>query len=201
MGSRAGVARELVLLDACCLINLFGAGRAEEILATLPFRFAVARYVVENEVLEIETESAVGSAEPESRQPLRPLLADLVAKGLLAELDVATGEEAAELVRFAVELDDGEAHTCALAIVRGARVATDDRKAIRVLRQTWRRRDGTTDPVLRTSDLLFSWAGAQDITDRELSRIVHGIASRARFLPSKDDPHRERWIELLERAR
>lgn len=201
MGARAGDAGELVLLDACCLINLFGAGRAEEILAALPYRFAVARYVVEQEVLEIEKEPEAGSPEGEGRQPLRPLLADLVAKRVLEELDVATGEEEAELVRFAMELDDGEAHTCALAIVRGARVATDDRKAIRVLRQAWHRRGETADPVLRTSDLLFSWARAQDVADRELSRMVHSIATRARFLPPKDDPHRERWMELLERAR
>ncbi len=201
MGSRAGRTGELVLLDACCLINLFGAGRAEEILAALPFRFAVARYVVEEEILEIETApGAETPPEAESRRSLRPLLADLIAKGVLERLDVAAPEEEAELVRFAAELDDGEAHTCALAIVRGARVATDDRKAIRVLRQAWRQRGETTDPVLRTSDLLLSWARAKDIADRDLSRIVHSIATRARFIPPKDDPHRRRWRDLLDLA-
>ena len=42
---------ERVFLDACCLINLFASGRAEEILAGLPHRFAVARYVVEDDTL------------------------------------------------------------------------------------------------------------------------------------------------------
>lgn len=41
----------LVLLDACCVINLLASSVAEEVLATVPARFAAARIVVEDEVL------------------------------------------------------------------------------------------------------------------------------------------------------
>jgi len=189
-----------IFLDACCLINLFATGRAEEILAALPHRFAVARYVVEEEILEIGVEEAdeVAASEDE-RESLHPLLAELVGKGTLEKHDVASPEEEAELVRFAAELDDGEAHTCALALVRGARVATDDRKAIRVFGSAWKRQGREGDPVLRTSELLFAWARGHGLGDPEIGPIVRAIARRASFFPPRDDPHFDRWMALLAR--
>lgn len=196
---------DLVLLDACCLINLFASGHGEEILRALPHRWAIARYVVEEEILEIEVEALDEANEPpnstRTRRPLRPLLAELLEKGLMEELDVGSEEEQAELVRFAAELDDGEAHTCALAIVRHGRVATDDRKAIRVLRSAWKSRGHEGEPVLRTSELLFSWADAQRIARPNLVRIVRAIARQASFFPPRSDPYLERWMELLSGSR
>jgi len=135
--------------------------------------------------------------EEDRRVSLHPLLAELVRKGTLEKLDVVTPEEAAELVRFAAELDDGEAHTCALANVRGARVATDDRKAIRVPRSAWRSEGRQGEPVLRTSELLFSWARGHGLGEPEIGRIVRAITRRASFFPPKNDPHFERWMALL----
>ena len=119
----------LVFLDACCLINILAAGCARELLAASRYRFGVARYVVDHKVLET---------------------APLLEEGLLQVFDVSSAREERELVRFAMELDDGEAHTGALAIVRDARVATDDEKAIRVLRSAWerkRRQAGSREPI------------------------------------------------------
>lgn len=152
MTSRREGRGALVFLDACCLINLFATGRAEEILQALPHRFAVARFVVEEEILEIDAEEGTEASASESgRVSLHPLLADLVEKGGLEKLDITSEEEEPELVRFTAELDDGEAHTCALATVRAARVATDDKKAIRVLRSAWEGQGQEEEPVLRTS--------------------------------------------------
>lgn len=191
---------DLVLLDACCLINLFATGCTEEVLRALPHRWAVARYVVEEEVLEITLEDGdESSSSDRGRVPLHPLLAELVGKRILEEFDISSPEEEAELVRFATELDDGEAHTCALAVVRRGRVATDDKKAIRILRSVWKGHGQESEPVLRTSELLFSWAGAQGIGESDLVRIVRAIARRASFFPPKDDPYFERWMGLLGR--
>lgn len=190
----------LVLLDACCLINLFASGAAEEILRTLPFHWAVARYVLEEEILEIEAEDEAADEPPTAgigRLPLRPMLVSLVERGIVEKLDIGSQEEEAELVRFAAELDDGEAHTCALAFTRQGCVATDDKKAIRVLRAAWTDRGHDGDPVLRTSELLFSWADARRVARTDLVRIVRAIARRASYFPPKSDPNFERWIELL----
>ncbi len=194
----AGTEEGLVFLDACCLINLFASGRAEEILEDLPHSFAVARYVATEEVLEVQSEGNELSSSEESRISLHPLMADFITRGILEELDISSPEEERELVRFATELDDGEAHTCALAIVRGARVATDDRKAIRVLRSAWKSKSELLEPILRTSELLFSWAQARKTEELELLRIVRAISRRASFVPPKDDPHFELWVQLLQ---
>lgn len=195
----------LVLLDACVLINLFATGRAEEILDALPYRFAVARYVAEEEVLEIDAtsegdEDRPVEAEREGRIGLRPGIQALVEKGNVEQLDVSSPEEHRQLVRFAAHLDDGEAHTCALAFARSARVATDDRKAIRIFGEARRAADppeGAGAPCLRTSELLFEWAEASRADRVELGRIVRNIARRASFLPPRNDPHAERWLKLL----
>jgi predicted nucleic acid-binding protein len=183
----------LVLLDACCLINLFATGRAEEILESLPYGFAVARYVAEDEVVEV-------GAEGEERVSLHPLMRALIDKKILKQLAVSSSEESRHLVRFAVDLDDGEAHTCALAFIRNARVATDDKKAIRVLSKTWRERDPSSDhrdPFIRTSKLLFEWADAEGIEEAELAQIVRAVGRKASFIPPRNDPHFDRWMKLL----
>lgn len=177
----------LVLLDACCLLNLFATGHVEQILETSRHRFAVARYVAQEEILEIDSPQG-----ERGRTPLRPRIDELIGKRHLELLEVASPREQRELVRFALELDDGEAHTLALAVTREARVATDDKKAIRIYCEA--------SPVgcLRTSDLLFEWAEAQEIPEPELQRIVRAVAFRASFFPPKTDPHFSRWMALLD---
>lgn len=202
MSSSSEGGEELVLLDACCLINLFATGRAEEILEALPYRFAVARYVAEKEVLEIGAgdEPRTDTGEQHERMPLRPPIEALIRKGTLTQLDIASPEEHRQLVRFAAHLDDGEAHTSALAFVRAARVATDDRKAIRVLREASSAMELPPpggEPCIRTSELLFEWAEAKQTEVAEMARIVSALARRASFIPPQSDPHRERWVKLL----
>lgn len=182
--------RPLVLLDACVLINLHATGRIEEMLAALPYRFAVARYVLEEETLSVLSgQDAQGRAVPE---PIR--LGSLVEAGLLEVLQVTSPAEQRALVRFAIDLDDGEAHTCALAVVRGGRVATDDRKARRVLASSQ-----TADPPpLRTSDLLVAWSRAEEVSEDDLRQALLAVTRSARFLPPRDDPHAEWWRRRLE---
>lgn len=196
-----GEAGGWVFLDACCLINLFASGRAEEILTSLPHRFAVARYVVETEVLEIdagEQSEPPSSDEPGGRRvSIHPRLAALIDGGTLEQLEPVSESALRHLVRFASRLDDGEAHTCALALVHGGRVATDDRKAIRVVTEAWRDLGESTEPVLRTSELLFAWADERELAESEVRRMVKAVAQRASFFPPREDPHHARWMRLL----
>ena len=135
---------------------------------------------------------------------------DLIDQDLVVSLSLGSRDEERALVRFAAELDDGEAYTCALAVTRGARVATDDRKALRVFRAVVR--EGTTmeeetaveavrfGPCLRTSELLFGWAERARIPEPELVEILGTIAERASFFPPRRDPYLERWMKLLEES-
>lgn len=200
MPPTAKTSENLVLLDACCLLNLFATGRAEEILGALPYTFAIARYVAEKEVLEIEPEEGEGP-QGSGTVALRPSIVGMIERGLIRRLEIATHEEELALIRFAAQLDDGEAHTLALALVRESQVATDDRKAIRVAKEAWSEAAaavGDAGPCIRTSELLFEWAEGENLGDDELRRIVGAITRRARFLPPRVDPWFERWMELLQ---
>lgn len=157
----------LLFLDACCLINLLATDSVDEILGSLPYRLAVSRYVAVEEVR--------GRPLPES----------------VAVLDLEGEAEAAELVRFATLLDDGEASVCALAVVRGGGVATDDRKALAVLRRL-----APHVPTVQTPELMHEWARRSDVPEERVRRTLRDIRERARFHPRHDAPHHAWWVRL-----
>ena len=179
----------LLFVDACTWINLFATGRIAEILRALPYRFAASRYVSEEEVLTVSTggESGSGSGGVQHLD-----LRALERAGQVEIADVETRAEIVELVRFAVELDDGEASTCALAVCRGGRVATDDRKALRVL--------GRLTPQIlthQTPELLQEWALAAEVRDDQVREVLAAVRDRGHFYPRRDAPAFVWWSGLL----
>lgn len=174
----------LLLLDACCLINLLATGRIEEILSTLPYRFATSRLVATTEILTI-----VRDVEPDApleREVIFP--AQLEAMEDLTLLDLVTDEEIADFVRFAVELDDGEASVCASAIAHQGAVATDDRKALRVLGRVAPR-----VPTVQTPELFYTWARVSRANEREIGEVLRAVRNRGQFHPRRDAPCFEWW--------
>ena len=190
------MSESLLLLDACCAINLLASSAADEILQALPHEVAVARLVFEREVLYVRAEDGEVPVETEVAHPeevgvelsLRPL-AD---QGLLHVLEPETHEEHATWVDLALQLDDGEAMTGALAIHRNALLATDDRKAIRVLGQRL-----PEHRILRTSELLKDWADGGAPTEG-VRDALEGIEHRASFRPPRGDPLAEWWAQILD---
>ncbi len=167
----------LLFLDACCLINLFGSGRIENVLEILPYRFATSELVADHEVLTIR-----GAATPDgSTERLTVSPRSLATSGHLSILPIASEREVDEFVRFAADLDDGEASVCALAVVHGGGVATDDRKALRIL--------GTTDvSVVQTPELLFAWAQESKTPEANVREALQTVRDRASFYPRKSAP-------------
>ena len=174
----------LVFLDACCVINLFATGRIEEILRVLPYRFAVSQLVADEEVLTIRR--SADSTEHTEREAVSPR--ELESSGCLIISDGVTLEEQTEFARFAVDLDEGEASACALAVVHGGAVATDDRKALRVLEES-----GAQVPTLQTPELLYEWARRSRAPSREVSQALLGIRDRARYYPRRTVAHFSWW--------
>lgn len=173
----------LLLLDACCLINLFATGRMEEILASLPYRFATSRWVASKEVLSVG-QSVVPGVPPE-----REIIPTTRLEELLTLFDLTTEEEMNDFIRFVVELDDGEAGVCTLAISRGGMVATDDRKALRVLAER-----APQVPTLQTPELLYDWAQRTEAEAADVSEVLRNIRYRARFWPRRGAPRSDWWI-------
>jgi hypothetical protein len=178
----------LVFLDACCLINFFATGHVEDILRDLPLRFAVSELIADREVLTLRP-GTVSSGSPE-REAVSVRALETAARLEIVELE--SDEELTEFTRFAAELDDGEASVCALAVVHGGAVATDDRKALRVLGRTQ-----PPVPTLQTSELLFDWARQAQLSADEVRKVLQAVRDRARFHPRRSAPHFLWWSGFL----
>lgn len=190
----------LVLLDACCVINLLASGVAEEVLSAVPASFAVSQLVAEDEVLFVAQdddepagdEAAAGSDAAAGVDPERLGLTPLVEQGRLEVMELGTHEEHETFVELALQLDDGEAMTAALAIHRGGEVNTDDRKAIRLL-------EGRSPPVplRRTTSLLRMWVRRRNVPEEQVRQVLRRIQRRASFTPPRDDPEVEWWRRVV----
>jgi len=180
-------ARPLLLLDACCLINLLVTGRCEEILTHLAYRPATSRLIAEKEILSVSVSTA--SEGDRAREIISPARLESSEKLVLLEL---SGESAlADFIRFAAELDDGEASICALAMAQGASVATDDRKALRLLSRV-----APQIPTVQTPELLYDWAHRSRAPEREIVTVLRAVRDRARFHPRRDAPRFDWWASF-----
>ena len=119
-------------------------------------------------------------------------LQPLIRAGLLDILSLETEVEKASFVRFAAELADGEAMTCALAVHREADMATDDRKAIRVLNSV-----APHVPVHTTVRLLKWWAEIEQPAEATLKRALTDVQERGNFVPGRHDALLPWWRDVL----
>jgi predicted nucleic acid-binding protein len=177
----------LLLLDACCIINLFATARIQEILSQLPYDLATSRTIVDHEVIAVDQTWAPNA--PMIREIIPP--ARLETLEALKVIDLASDEEVACFVQFAAQLDDGEASVCALAVTRGGAVATDDRKAIRLLSRLY-----PQVSVVQTPELLYAWAQFAEIQDNEIAQVLRAVQQRARFSPRRDAPRFDWWDRI-----
>lgn len=177
---------DVVVLDACVLLNLYASRRVEEILASLPFRCVVAAQV------QRETLWYLAPAEGNQRLERRSITLDsLVETQRVGVIDLTSAEESA-FVELAQHLGDGEAASGALAIGRAAPVATDDFKAIQLFRRL--------NPPLRTigtATLLRCWEERSQLTRSDVANTLHAIRRGARFSPRPDADDATWWYERL----
>ena len=176
-----------LLLDASCLLNLYATGRLREIALTLPYQVGVADYVLEVEALYTVVPDPGGIGE--QREPVN--ISSLLQEGTIEVMRLEQPEEQETFVDFAALLDDGEAITAAIAQHRGGLVATDDRKAIRVLRG-----QVPPIPIASTLELLHLWAQEGMVTDVELQEAVEAMRLGASYVPSIRDPLYAWWLAI-----
>ena len=174
-------------LDSCSLLNLFGSGRCEDILGAISGTAVIVDRVASETIYVYH-----GGQRSDARQRQPVNIPRLVEAGLLLVVGLETDAEAVTFVNLAAELDDGEALTCALAIHRGGAVATDDRKALRLLRDT-----APHVPTYRTSELIKQWSDGVSLPGSDLRRLLIDVQERASFIPPRDDPLRGWWESLV----
>ena len=179
----------LLVLDACCLLNLYATERMRDIVLALSHRVAVAGYVLEQEALFVWRPVLA-----EARDEQVPVdLSALVEEGLLQVLRLEHQEEEAMFVDFAALMDDGEAITGALALHRGYGVATDDRKARRIFADR-----APTVPLTSTLELLKRWADQSNVTPETLRSAMLAMRSGASYVPREQEPLHEWWYDIVQ---
>lgn len=166
---------ELTLLDASCLLNLYATGRLRDIALALPYRLGVAEYVRQREAIYVWRRGSTGIEDERVPVDLDPL----VDEGAIQVVRPERPEEEATFVDFAAVVDDGEAVTIALALHRGCSVATDDRKARRILAER-----APSVPLFSTLELLKAWAERASVSNDELRQAMLAIRSDASYIPT-----------------
>jgi predicted nucleic acid-binding protein len=172
-----------IVLDACVLLNLFAAGRVEEILRSLSSRCLVSGYARREALWYLVLVDQAGGTMERREIELEPL----IAAGLVEILDL-TQEEQDTFVELAQELGDGEAASGALAIGRSAAVATDDAKA----RKVFARRIPPLS-VVGTVALLRSWEARAAVSRTDIAATLQAIRLGARYYPRGDDDDAAWW--------
>ena len=135
----------------------------------------------------IDREVLLLAPDPDRRHERERIdLALAIDEGLLEILDAETEGEKQELVRFAREIDDGEAQTCALARARNASVASDDRKVLRLL-------DREQIPAMQTAELLHEWAVRSRTGTAVVRDALRRVETLASFRPGAGTPLCDWW--------
>ena len=177
-----------LLLDASCLLNLYATGRLREIAAALPYHLAVADYVLEQEALYTWVADPDGTHV--QREPVD--LSPLVGEGLIRVMRLEHPDEELAFVDLAASIDEGEAVTGAIAFRRGCAVATDDRKARRVIRERV-----PAASLVSTLELLELWARESSVSQAELQAAMMSMQTGASYVPGPRDPRHGWWRQVM----
>ncbi len=178
----------IVLLDASCLLNFYATGRLRDIALALPFRLGAAEYVLEQEALYIWRPGPDREQEDRVKVDLSPL----VEEGVILVLRLEHQEEEATFVDLAALVDDGEAISAALALNHGCGLATDDRKARRVVSEY-----APSVSLMSTLGILKEWSERNLVKSPELRDVMLTMQRSASYIPSERDPLYGWWRATL----
>lgn len=173
------------MLDASCLLNLYATGRFSEMAIVQPFGLAVADYVIQNEALYVRAPASEGE------ERIAVDLSSVVRERLIQVLTLRGGKESELFVDLAVEMDDGEAISGAIALSRGHGIATDDRKARRVLTQRH-----STVQLVSTLEIVKNWSEQASIAGPDLRQALQAMEAGANYVPGERDPLYGWWSSV-----
>jgi hypothetical protein len=177
--------RPVAILDACVLINLLATGRAQDIMSESGYQFGICS-VVKNESIYLRSTDSI--APPEEVKLDAYLESDR-----LTVYELSGDAEKELYVDYAVELDDGEAMSLALAYSRGFSMASDDRKARRLFTEEI----ADLKRLLSTSQIVKEWSEKAGLNPAELKHILMEVSRRGRFFPNSGDTYFAWWSKAM----
>jgi hypothetical protein len=165
---------QYIILDACCVINLYASGVMGQIIESNPLKFAITSYVKEKEVLTI-FDGLTKDLLPLTR---RINLDTFIKSGSLIMVSPKNDEEIRTIIDLAYRLDDGEARTGAIAIHRNWAIGTDDKKAATHIQSY-----SPKTPIISTLELVKHWVDETSPSPSTISSILRNIRVKARYEP------------------
>jgi hypothetical protein len=174
-----------VILDARCVMTLYGSGRMGDVLATLPTPVFVCDYVLEEEALTVYDGPPGNVRAERTAVDLRPFEQE----GLIERTHLRSDEQTT-FITLAREVDDGEARTIAIAIHRDWAVGTDDKKALRVCRS-----EDVDRPDVTTPELMCHWADRANPSREEVAEALRKIQTRTVYLPGSGNLSYDWWVQ------
>ncbi len=173
-----------VVVDTCCLINLYASKRLPAIVAASMQQAIVPKPVI-GECLYIRQPS---EENPNHLAPMTVNLHPLIDNGVLLLTELTGEAELGQFVQLAALIDDCEAACLAIAALRGFVLATDDKRAIHV----------ATDlgvSIVTTPELLKNWSERGSPSQYELVDAIACIERYGRFRPHSLCPYATWWAE------
>jgi hypothetical protein len=161
------------------------SGRAEEILTGSEYAFGICTVVGK--------ESIYLRASDSNAPPDEVKLNSFLELKCLSVYGLSGATEQSLYVDYAVDLDDGEAMTLALAFSRGYSMATDDRKARRIFLE----KIGDATRLLSTAQILRGWSKKVGLPSGELKKLLLEVSRRGRFSPHSGDPDFLWWSKAV----
>ena len=175
MTSNLVFSQECIILDACCIINLYASGQMGNILQSISKSVAVAAYVRDEEALRIFG----GFGEDATRKYERIDLQAFIDCGSLIVVSPDTEAENITFVNFAAVIGgDGEAITGAIALHRNWSIGTDDRKAISFFAQNTPQLQ-----IITTPELIKYWVDTSNPPLDVIRVTLQKIRTKARYEP------------------
>jgi predicted nucleic acid-binding protein len=201
-----------VVLDACCVINLYAAAKilsGEAVHSKSPRRKIIkpgSASQAKKVTLDFEMHLPA-KVKGEAQYVLQPDeedasklvkaemdLAPLIEAGILQECDLEGEEETELFVQVATKLDDGEAVCFAIAKSRGWLLATDERPTEKLAKQ-----HGVS--IITTPELVKHWADMTRATEDALAQVLWNIQTYAHYFPRKTSPMHSWWMDLVKKAK
>jgi predicted nucleic acid-binding protein len=173
-----------VVIDTCCLINLYASQRLSAIVIA-SIEQAIVPKAVLGECLYIRQQS---EENPNHLVPMNVNLHPLIDSGVLLLTELTGEVELGQFVQLAAMIDDCEAACLAIAAVRGSALATDDKRAIQI----------ATDlgvSVVTTPELLKNWAECASPLQHEVTNAIICIERYGRFRPHTMCAYAQWWAE------
>jgi hypothetical protein len=188
--TRSVFSQDGIILNACCVRNIYASGVAASILTALPIPAMIAAIVVEHVPLRI-----FQPGHAQEKVVHRPIdLQPLLDAGALTLASLSSEEEEIAMLFLAAKLGtDGLAATAALARQRKWAIGVDGPAAIGLIRQH------LPDLQIVSSSLLIQyWIGQSQPPNQVLRAALWNMHQGARYVPPDHDPQSHWWKEILE---